>query len=106
MDATTQLESIPPLRNAPSGTSAIMRIRTASSKVSRKRRLASSAENPAGSFDTGSGMRQYLPELTVPSARYSNHPPGSNFRTVLKAEYGSGMWFSRKYSFNASGSGG
>ena len=37
IDATTELESMPPLRNAPSGTSAIMRMRTASSNFSRTR---------------------------------------------------------------------
>src|ERR1035438_10670181 len=35
MDATTELESIPPLKNAPNGTSAIIRMRTDSSNLSR-----------------------------------------------------------------------
>ena len=47
MDATTELESMPPLRNAPSGTSAIMRMRTDSSNFSRSRAQVSASENPA-----------------------------------------------------------
>ena len=42
MQATTIDESMPPDRNAPSGTSDISRDRTASSTVSRTRRRASS----------------------------------------------------------------
>ena len=42
MEATTALESMPPLRNAPSGTSANMRMRTDSSNSSVNRRQASS----------------------------------------------------------------
>ena len=38
MEATTELESIPPLKKAPNGTSAIIRMRTDSSNFSRKLR--------------------------------------------------------------------
>ena len=41
MDATTRLESRPPLKNAPKGTSAIMRIRTLSSNSSHSSAQAS-----------------------------------------------------------------
>ena len=44
MQATTIDESMPPDRNAPSGTSDMRRERTASSTVARTRRAASSSE--------------------------------------------------------------
>jgi hypothetical protein len=58
MDATTELESIPPLKKAPNGTSAIMRIRTDSSNLSRNRAHASASEKPAGVSATGVGNCQ------------------------------------------------
>ena len=58
MDATTELESMPPLRNAPSGTSAIMRMRTDSSNFSRRRSQTSASEKSAGVSATGAGNCQ------------------------------------------------
>ena len=58
MDATTELESMPPLRNAPSGTSAIMRMRTASSNFSRTRITASACVKPGAGSATGAGSCQ------------------------------------------------
>ena len=51
----TMLESMPPLKNAPRGTSAIMRSRTASSTVSRMRALACAS---VSEVTVGSGSRQ------------------------------------------------
>jgi hypothetical protein len=47
IDATTELESMPPLKNAPSGTSAILRMRTHSSNFSRSWAAASASANRA-----------------------------------------------------------
>ncbi len=68
MDATTELESIPPLKNAPSGTSEISRNRTDSSKSSRKRSHASASVNPGAASSTGTGSCQYRPCSILPSA--------------------------------------
>ncbi len=82
MLATTELESIPPLRKAPSGTSAIIRILTDSSKISRKRAcIAISSCVPT--FSSGGGIFQKRCRRRSPSAEYSIQHPGSSLRAAL-----------------------
>src|ERR1051325_9311048 len=91
IDATTELESIPPLRNAPSGTSAIIRMRTDSSNNSRIWQAASSLVRSAGERSAGAGKRQYRPPSTRPSASKVIQPPGGTFLIFLNGVRGSGM---------------
>src|SRR5689334_3252303 len=94
IEATTALESMPPLRNAPSGTSAIIRIRTDSSKRLRSDSQTSGSLGevcPAGKFSVGGGMRQYRPCRTEPSGRASNQVPGGSLRIDEKGVHGSGI---------------
>jgi hypothetical protein len=49
---------MPPLKNAPNGTSAIIRMRTDSSNFSRKRAHVAASEKSAGVSATGAGNCQ------------------------------------------------
>src|SRR6202162_5107142 len=94
IEATTALESMPPLKNAPSGTSAIMRILTDSSK-----RLRSDAQTscslgagwPVGKCSAGGGRRQERPCRTERSGSASNHVPGASLRIEENGVHGSGI---------------
>ena len=60
--ATTTLESTPPLRKAPTGTSLRSRIRTASSSSAWKRSGTSRGAGPS----SGSGTSQYFLSAVLP----------------------------------------
>ena len=95
IDATTELESIPPLRKAPSGTSAIMRMRTASSNFSRTRSDGLGVSQSRRGFGR---RRRHLPVAALlhraplvsePAAR--RNPPdgpigGQRIRNVIELE--------------------
>ena len=94
MDATTELESMPPLRNAPSGTSAIMRMRTDSSNFSRTRALTASVRSGGGSA-AGAGNASSGP--AVPRRGFVGEPTsggnaadgaigGQRIRNVIELE--------------------
>src|SRR4030088_2681446 len=86
MEATTELESIPPLRNAPSGTSAIMRILTDSSKTVRTCSHACSNVIPGVGSSAGAGRVQYLPCPIRPLVSKLIHDPGGSFRIAWNGE--------------------
>jgi hypothetical protein len=86
MAATTRLESTPPLKKAPTGTSLRSRIFTASVRSSPKRSGTSAGRrSPAGA-----GTSQYFRMVTLRGVQTREWPAGS-FRTSLKIEAGEGM---------------
>src|SRR5262249_57049422 len=91
--ATTALESIPPERKAPSGTSDIRRTRTASCKSWMLRSAASSS---LMLVLLAKFKDQYCSMLTSPSCQISRQP-GSSFCTPRKAVIGPGTHMKDRY---------
>jgi hypothetical protein len=91
MAAATALESMPPLRNTPSGTSLSSSSRTASRNVDHSRSASSPSDARASS---GSGDRsscQYARSVRQPFSTISACP-GCTRRTRSKMLYGVGTY--------------
>ena len=108
MSATTAEESIPPDRNAPSGTSASIRILTASRSSASNSSRASAGDPANGSAhprSTISRADQYASGSAGAAALVAptlSRVPGGSLETPRKIVYGLGTYPSRRYTARAS----
>src|SRR5438046_5672885 len=83
---TTEVESTPPLRKAPNGTSLRRRILTASRRMLSNSSSSSRSDRASGG---GHGTSQYW-DIDIDSAVQIRMCPAGNFRTLLKIVIGLG----------------
>ena len=100
MSATTRLESSPPESIAPSGTSLISLMRTASASSGSSSSVYSSSVR-AGSSGCGIGYRQYVPTSIRPPPIVSI-PPGGSFEIAVNGVCGYGTYPRVRYASSAS----